>query len=151
MCQLSLRKFYRTNGRGWYWNYSLPGFPAVYMLRRGVENANLLEEAVSNHLVKPHLVRKIRILHYLGRPLKVALLGGGPCLEAIVILRLVDKLQLTPKLKVKFINYKEVSAWQAGHSVLGVQVRTYTSDLTSNASRLSFWEEMSEQHIGIAW
>ena len=93
--------FCRKNG--YSWNYAVPGFPAVYVMKRGVENANNLERAVT--MVKPKLVSMMRNLQAQRKPLKVALWGGGPCLEAVVIMRLVDQLQFEPKLRVEFRSY----------------------------------------------
>lgn len=129
----------------------MPGFLAVYVMKRGVENANRLENVVLSTMVKPKLVSMMRSLHAQCKPLKVALWGGGPCLEATVIMRLVDNLQLVPELKVEFRNYEEEPAWQAGHSALNVNLTHLKCDLMDTPGCLPFWEEMGQQHIVIAW
>lgn len=131
----------------------MPGFAAVYAQKRGVVNAELLEKAVLDAQVKPTLESMMRQVHAERKPLKVALLGGGPCLETAVIMQLVEELKLIPELEVEFVNYEKVSDWQAGHSALTVPVSTVLGDIVENASdrKLTFWRELGQQHIVIAW
>ena len=100
----------------------MPGFPPVYTERLGIANARLLEQAVGNPLVQAHLLSIMRGLTLRRRPLKVALLGGGPCLETRVIMCLRDRW--FPALEVQFKNIDKVPLWQAGHSALNVQLET---------------------------
>lgn len=124
----------------------MPGFPAVYVMKRGVKNANLLES-----VVKPKLVSMMRSLHAQCKPLKVTVWGGGPDLEATVIMRLVDQLHLVPDLKVEFTNHEESSAWRAGHSALNVNLTHLEGDLVDHSRCLAFWKKMGQQDIVIAW
>ena len=111
----------------------------------------LLEKAVLDARAKPKLVSMIRRVHAQRKPLRVTLLGGGPCLEAAVIRQLVDKLKLVPKLKVQFTNHEKVKDWQGGHSALPVPVSTINGDLAALAHHSAFWKKLGQQHIVIAW
>lgn len=141
------------DGSNFFWDYSMACFPGVYMDtgNRGGQDAELLEKAVLDDCVMPQLVSMMRQVHAEGKPLKVALLGGGPCLETRVITQLVEDLQLEPKLDVVFINYDEVPDWQVGHPALTVRVKTVSCDLVEMASNIDFWKAMGQQHIVIAW
>lgn len=124
----------------------MPGFAGVYAQKRGVDNARLLEDAVLDTHVKPKLVSMMRRVHAAGKPLKVTLLGGGPCLETAVIMQLVEDLQLEPELKVNFVNCDNVTDWQAGHSALSltVPVATCPDNLKEMSEDIDFWKALGQ-------
>lgn len=116
-----------------------------------MKRADLLECFVLSTLVKPKLVSLMRSLQAQRKFLKVDLWGSGPCLEAIVIMQLVDELKLVPLLKVEFRSYEEEAAWHAGNSALNVNLTHPKGNLLDIPDCLPFWEEMGQQHNVIAW